>query len=168
IRLLTLLPSASPSRPIRVFLQWYPISSTPSYTAVSYCWGSPVFTHTISVNNDKINITRSAYTALQALRSPFRPRTIWLDALCIDQASTADQDCQIPLMPQIYANAAEVTVWLGPSKTAALATALVDRLFLVNRLSQSAGTRFGYDVDVDAARALKRMLRREWFRRAWV
>lgn len=167
IRLLTLLPSASPSRPIRTLLHWHPISNTPSYTAVSYSWGKKVPTNRIFVNNVPTSVTRSAYTVLHALRSPFRPRIIWLDAICIDQESDVDKYQQIPLMPRIYAQAANVTIWLGHSKTAHLATALVDRLFVANRLGQ-IDTRFKYEIDIDAARALKRMLRQAWFGRAWV
>lgn len=71
-------------------------------------------------------------------------------------------------MPHIYAQAAEVTIWLGPSKTAHLATALVNRLFIVNRLSHSVDTRFEYEINVEAARALKRLLRCAWFGHVWV
>ena len=177
IRLLTILPSASDSKCIRALLHWHPISNTPSYTAISYSWlpthkivVDNVWTdpeNTILVDNVSTNVTRSAYTALRALRSRIRPRTVWIDAICIDQNSDADKDRQIPLMPHIYAQADSVAIWLGPSKTAHLATALVDRLWIVNRMNR-IDPQFKYEIDVEAARALKRMLRRAWFGRTWV
>jgi hypothetical protein len=174
ICILTLLPSARPSDPIRTLRHWYPITNTPPYTAISYSWrlthttsARTVATPTIDVDEVSTSVTRSAYTALRELRSPFRPRMVWLDQICIDQECNDDKNRQIPLMPRIYAQAAAVTIWLGPSKTAHLATALVNRLFIVNRLSY-IDSRFKYEIDVEAARALKRMLRCRWFRRTWV
>ena len=168
IRLLTLLPSTSPSRPIHALIHWHDISKTPAYTAISYSWNSTFLIDNIVVNGVSTPVTRSAYTALHALRSSFRSRTVWLDAICIDQTSDADKDQQIPLMPRIYAQATEVTIWLGPSKTAHLATALVDRLFMINRLNHSIDRWFDYEIDIEAARSLKRMFRRAWFHRSWV
>ena len=163
------MPSACDSKCIRTLLHWYHISSTPSYTAISYSW-LPTHkilvknkwtdpTKIICVNDVSTEVTQSAYTALRALRSRIRPRTVWIDAICIDQKSEADKGRQLPLMPYIYAQADAVAICLGPSKTAYLATALVDRLWIVNRMNRMEPL-FEYEVDVDAARALKRMLKR--------
>lgn len=37
----------------------------------------------------------------------------WVDALCIDQANTAERNHQVQMMSDIYQNAALVLVWLG-------------------------------------------------------
>ncbi|TVY15911.1 Heterokaryon incompatibility protein 6, OR allele [Lachnellula arida] len=39
---------------------------------------------------------------------------IWIDALCVNQFDTAERNHQVRLMAQIYRNAKEVLVWLGP------------------------------------------------------
>ncbi|TVY89924.1 Heterokaryon incompatibility protein 6,OR allele [Lachnellula willkommii] len=39
---------------------------------------------------------------------------IWIDALCVNQSDTTERNHQVRLMAQIYRNAKEVLVWLGP------------------------------------------------------
>lgn len=176
IRLLTILPSACDSEVIQTLLQWCPISNTPSYTAISYSWNpthelindvSTASEYEIEVNGDSLGVTQSAYAVLRRMRSRLCPRVVWIDAICINQKDNADKDRQIPLMPQIYAQADSVAVWLGHSDTAYLATALVNRLFIVNRMSR-IGPDFKYEINVEAAKALKDMLERRWFGRTWV
>ena len=48
------------------------------------------------------------------------PRTslqgfIWIDALCIDQASVEEKSSQVTLMGEIYELASVVLIWLGPA-----------------------------------------------------
>ncbi|KAK4155829.1 heterokaryon incompatibility protein-domain-containing protein [Chaetomidium leptoderma] len=40
--------------------------------------------------------------------------SIWIDALCINQADTAEKNAQVPLMSRIYRQAEQVPIWLGP------------------------------------------------------
>jgi hypothetical protein len=167
-RLLTILPG-SDDQPIRCSLRCYSTNETQSYAAISYCWGdNNKQTNKIFVNGQLLRVTRSAFEALSTLRSFYRTTTIWIDYICIDQENERDKILQIPLMPRIYENAREVIVWLGPSKTAELATSLVNRMFLINRLHTAPRTRYSYEITIDAARALKRMLKSPWFGRVWV
>lgn len=178
IRLLYLLPSLSESDPISCTMKWHNVSSLPSYTAVSYAWGSNDFTHQIVVNDEtatdpvkKIRaepVTLSAHEVLTNLRSRWRTRILWIDAICISQSDSSDKAEQIPLMPTIYERANRTVVWLGPAKTAALAIELVSRLFLINRLSVAWKSPLSYEIDPVAARSLLRMLERPWFTRTWV
>jgi Heterokaryon incompatibility protein (HET) len=176
IRLLTIIPGSRGS-PICCVLGWYDAAKMPSYTAVSYCWRShqpsadKFFKDTprqIVVNDQDFEVTKTAFEVLTHMRSNYRSRTIWIDAICIDQKNEDDKTRQLPLMPQIYQDAREVIVFLGPSKTAALATSLVNRAFVVNRLCVSDQTEYKYEIPTDAARALKRMLKRPWFQRVWI
>lgn len=167
IRLLRIHPGLQ-GKPIRCSLQFYYRYNMPAYTAISYCWGYNSRTHEIIVNGVPIKITKSAFEVLSNMRSNWKSQVIWLDAICINQTDTSDKEQQIPLMPDIYSDAKEVVVWLGKSKTSDLAVSLVNRLFLINRLQETAKTRFPYLIPIDAARALKRMLKRGWFGRVWV
>ncbi len=169
IRLLTILPS-SREAPIQCFEQWHDVGlDPPPYSAISYCWGpDDTPNHQIRVNGAIVLVPRAALEVLVNMRSLWRPQTVWIDAVCIDQTNSAEKARQIPLMPRIYRSAREVVVWLGSSETATLATDLVNRLFLVNRLQETSGTRFDYEIPVGGARALDDMLRRPWFSRVWV
>jgi len=58
---------------------------------------------------DRIN----SYWALINLRLPAKRRVLWVDALCINQADTAERNNQVSQMADIYSGSKEVFVWLG-------------------------------------------------------
>lgn len=168
-RLLTVLPGLGDT-PIRCLLTRHSVDDNRlAYTAVSYCWGLNTPSHQVLVNGTPLAVTRSAFEVLHALRSCYRPTTLWIDYICIDQSSQKDKMEQLPLMPTIFQNATHVTVWLGRSKTAHLAIALINRLFIYNRLGNVLSNNgYRYEIPVKGARALKRMLKVSWFTRVWV
>ena len=85
----------------------------PHYEALSYCWGLDIKDHTIETPEGEIPITTSLSRALRAIRSPAQKRTLWVDAVCIDQSSAAEKEAWIPAMGQIYRRAHSVIVYLG-------------------------------------------------------
>lgn len=86
------------------------------YEALSYAWGPPVFDHTIEVGvSTFLGITRSLYDALQHLRYLEQSRRIWADAVCINQRDDDEKSRQVTRMMEIYRQAHNVVVWLGPS-----------------------------------------------------
>jgi hypothetical protein len=52
-------------------------------------------------------------TALRYLREDDKPVTLWIDALCINQADETEKGEQILRMAAVYANATPVLIWLG-------------------------------------------------------
>ncbi|KAF2264416.1 hypothetical protein CC78DRAFT_580488 [Lojkania enalia] len=55
------------------------------YEAVSYYWGEPTLSHVLCMNEDsKLGITRNADIVLRHLRSPRKPRYLWIDAICLN------------------------------------------------------------------------------------
>jgi hypothetical protein len=61
-----------------------------------------------------IEVTPNLALALRYLRRTSSSRTLWIDALCIDQDDKGDEKTtQIQRMDLIYANASPVVVWLG-------------------------------------------------------
>lgn len=97
------------------------------YEALSYTWGGDSKPRHIICNNLQIDITESLFEALHQFRKQDRNRSMWVDALCINQ-SDDEKSSQIPLMKHIYARATCVLIWLGlPDEFTEDALSLVDR-----------------------------------------
>lgn len=169
-RLLTIYPGFG-TMSVRCSLDWYRLGFAPQYKTISYAWGTArdrTILREISIDGDRRHITKSVFEVLHIMRCSYKPVTIWIDYLCINQADELEKDSQIPLMPRIYSDSSEVVVWLGHSKTADLAISLIDRLFLINRIRAPSKTLYPYGVSTESARALKRMFKTRWFGRVWV
>ncbi|KAF2833421.1 hypothetical protein CC86DRAFT_9574 [Ophiobolus disseminans] len=95
----------------------------PAFEAVSYTWGALDTTLAIEVV-DTLSPTTTAGTLdvgpnlfeiIHHLRLPEDARTLWIDAICINQQDLVERSKQIKNMRDIYAYARRVIVWLGPS-----------------------------------------------------
>jgi hypothetical protein len=82
-------------------------------------------------------------------------RTLWVDAICIDQDNGQEKVEQVRLMTQIYNAADQVVVYLG--EAADDSTAAMDVI-----------RDFERPVSGDDAHAVSQLLQRMWFRRVWV
>ncbi|KAH6672179.1 heterokaryon incompatibility protein-domain-containing protein [Halenospora varia] len=111
IRILTILPTSS-RNDIQTTISHTP-SSASDYEALSYCWGAPGFTKTISVNNHTVQVTANLFAALRQFSLDGTHVKLWVDALCINQADVEERSRQVLRMRDIYANAKQVVVWLG-------------------------------------------------------
>ncbi|KAN0102679.1 heterokaryon incompatibility protein 6,OR allele [Hyaloscypha variabilis] len=170
-RLLEVEPSLASDADINCRLAWHNLTTAPPYTAISYVWGSSELTSTIILNGEETKTTSSAHAALKGLRSAWRNKYFWIDAICIDQNNDTDKGEQISIMADIYRNAKQVTIWLGPEENGALALSLVRRLFIRTRLSDVMGPlTSGYSMDAPrpAWEAFGRLLQNPWFHRSWV
>jgi hypothetical protein len=90
------------------------LSNSPQYEALSYAWGSPDLSSEILLNNQKFRITPNLADALGMLRTEYTVRTMWIDAICINQADLEERNTQVAKMREIFERAAHVIVWLGP------------------------------------------------------
>lgn len=116
IRLLRILPDKQATDSISIVLDQFSLDSTPSYTALSYVWGSAEQPCTISCNEDRLNVTENLLQALRHLRQSntlIEERLLWVDAICINQTDEREKSSQIQLMREIYTNAESVICWLG-------------------------------------------------------
>jgi hypothetical protein len=86
----------------------------PVYTALSYVWGNPETSKSITVNGCTFAITENLNIALRHLQYDDIFPAIWIDAICINQKDDDEKNNQIPRMSRIYSCAREVLVWLGP------------------------------------------------------
>jgi Heterokaryon incompatibility protein (HET) len=73
----------------------------------------------ITVNDSTFFVTPNLSAALKALRRSAKfggkSRTLWIDAICINQGDVNERNHQVAQMQEIYAGAQEVVVWLGPA-----------------------------------------------------
>ncbi|KAH8674354.1 heterokaryon incompatibility protein-domain-containing protein [Tricladium varicosporioides] len=84
-----------------------------AYEPLSYTWGDPNPTSFIKLNNCPFGVTKNLEAALRHLRDLHVERTLWVDAICIDQGNNREKEILIPHMASIYCNASKVAVWLG-------------------------------------------------------
>lgn len=59
-------------------------------------------------------ITENLAMALKHLRRPDTCRILWVDAICINQDDVAERSIEVASMGDIFRNALQVVVWLGP------------------------------------------------------
>ena len=117
IRLLTIQPAKRKSAALNCTLSTATLASNPSFEALSYVWGNPEDLMLMLVDNKRIAITYNLLEALEALRLHDEPRTLWVDAVCINQADDKEKSTQVRMMRRIYSNAEHVVFWLGQSTT---------------------------------------------------
>ncbi|KAI1102379.1 heterokaryon incompatibility protein-domain-containing protein [Jackrogersella minutella] len=112
IRLLELLPGKL-EEPIKCKLAETGLNGIRSYEALSYVWGNPNETITVSVNDATFRVTRNLHSAMLRLRDSKSSRTLWIDAICINQTDLTEKQHQIEIMREIYRQATSVILWLG-------------------------------------------------------
>lgn len=90
-----------------------------TYRALSHRWDSPdAPRRTIHLNQCDFDIKENLYSFLHYYTGKQHVLSengeyLWVDAICIDQASNYEKSYQVTMMGQIYRNAQSVIVWLG-------------------------------------------------------
>ncbi|KAK1752009.1 heterokaryon incompatibility protein-domain-containing protein, partial [Echria macrotheca] len=116
-RLLSLHPSPDRDAPLRchiVHVNAQEVHQYP-YKAISYAWGPPIFTASLFCfpARRELPITPTLESALRGFRLPSDIRTLWADAVCINQQDLDEKSVQVRRMSEIYSNAKYVRIWLG-------------------------------------------------------
>ncbi|KAK1750491.1 heterokaryon incompatibility protein-domain-containing protein [Echria macrotheca] len=145
-----------------------------TYEALSYTWGSPTPSETMTVNGVQVKIGMWLFGALVSLRRPDTRRRLWVDAVCINQASVAERSIEVQKMGEIYRSASEVAIFHGwPSRTTregSLITALFEFL-LRSQDSQASGDEDPFEKGgFNRAVVCKGFIDfccRPWWRRVW-
>jgi Heterokaryon incompatibility protein (HET) len=169
IRLITLEPDIHEEL-LRFRLDDVLLDQARSYTAISYTWGDRTVLTPVECNGWRVDITPNLCGALRFLRHPVEEVVVWADALCINQEDIDERGKQVRLMGSIYANAAQVMVWLGEEDgDTKLAFEALRNLAASHRQSLNESSGYGTIIDVDNAQlgAIKRILERPWFSRTW-
>ncbi|KAH7394379.1 heterokaryon incompatibility protein-domain-containing protein [Pyrenochaeta sp. MPI-SDFR-AT-0127] len=147
------------------------------YSALSYVWGNGGKNTPIIMNGCSFSVTEDLHFALLYLRNLYAtntvlPRSLWIDAICIDQHNNNEKSIQVALMRSIYRSADHVVVWLGmatPGITEEVFSMLENSIVLnparhdaiddvlLKRVTENEWFIFGADI-----------MRRPWWRRMWV
>jgi hypothetical protein len=149
------------------------------YEALSYACGHPNIKTPIQVHGKAVQVTTNLESALRHLRSPFHPRVLWVDAICISQQDIQERNAQILHMASIYRLAALVIAWLGEGDDSSdnafellsfIAKAVKNRpqldsqtFQLLKDTIQLAGSQYKFMSTV-----WKTFMERSWFHRLWV
>lgn len=89
-------------------------ASKPVYECLSYTWGNQPADRRITINGQKFLVRKNLFDALRNLRQK-TPRSLWIDAICINQEDVEERNYQVSLMAFIYRRATRAVVWLGLS-----------------------------------------------------
>lgn len=153
------------------------------FEAISYVWGPPARTHVILVDGHPLPITASLRGALLQTRLPDRPRTLWADAICINQWDHNEKGHQVGAMGRIYRTSKRTLVCLGVQdpEHAQKAAGLIEEVELmiqrVQRDTDFSGAveSFPYPAEKDTVLHDPRwqlgwdvMISHPWFYRGWV
>ncbi|CAM1507659.1 Fc.00g073000.m01.CDS01 [Cosmosporella sp. VM-42] len=112
IRLLVLKPGQFQDV-VKCHLRAVSLDEHPSFEALSYCWGDTLFGDTVEINGHEVIKSSTLNLILRRLRNPTSSRTLWIDALCINQLDLAERSQQVSLMQDIYSSASMCVMWLG-------------------------------------------------------
>ncbi len=113
IRLVKLSPDIDPEYDVCCEMSAVSLNTRPVYQALSYTWGNQNDTVPITLNGQRLAITRNLKKALQRLRTINTKTPVWIDALSINQFDPAERTHQVEMMRVIFENPKEVIVWLG-------------------------------------------------------
>ncbi|KAK8139489.1 hypothetical protein PG984_002869 [Apiospora sp. TS-2023a] len=132
----------------------------PEYEAISYVWGSDPPSVRITVNGQSFLVSRSLHRNMVRLRGSEKPRTVWIDAICINQSDLEERARQVRCMTQIYSFARQVVVLLLGKRS----PWGMGKFFrsAARRKPETSNVHYG---DVRVATSL---LRSPWWTRTWV
>ncbi|KAJ4291042.1 hypothetical protein N0V90_010239 [Kalmusia sp. IMI 367209] len=141
-----------------------------SYEALSWRWGDEDNgTYTIMIKKNGIlfkkRVSQTLGLALKYLRLN-QERTIWIDAICINQKNLEERSFQVSLMSLVYTGAEEICVWIGEDDDES--TKAIK--FIKDEISQLKDfDRLCTDQQHSPKwKALLVLMQRAWFSRRWV
>ncbi|KAK4164665.1 heterokaryon incompatibility protein-domain-containing protein [Cladorrhinum sp. PSN259] len=172
-------------------------ADNPDYEALSYTWGERSEQEMVLVQNTNpaemtvdqtwhwqhFEISKRLAEALRHLRRSDDPRSLWVDAICINQDDVVERNAQVQRMGSIFAQARRVVAWVGPSfegaqdalKTLEYIGSQVQ--YLSNKVLVSnpgcahpdwRRTRVKLPYNNDTLLSIDRLLHAPWFERMWV
>lgn len=109
------MPSASREDRVEVSIAEIDLERSPTYEALSYAWGDTSQRVALLCHGKDLHVTPNCESALRHLRQDSGARTLWVDAICIDQSSMEDRNQQVRIMGDIYSKASLVLIWIGPA-----------------------------------------------------
>jgi hypothetical protein len=161
IRLLIIHPSITASSLLSCTLDHVSLSSSPTYDALSYVWGTNACQNAVLVNGKHRLIGKNLFLALKHLRLRTEDRVIWADALCIDQENDQERNHQVAQMGRIYSLAKFVRIWLG-----------VPDLFITRMFTRLSTYEYSMDTQKMSFEAnslgFKKLCQQKYWSRLWI
>lgn len=144
------------------------MGSDPVYEAISYTWGDPSSSNTISIDETaQLPITSNVDIMLRYFRKTDVTRYLWVDAICLNQEDHVERTIQVRRMGAIYGVASKVRIWLGEAGQEArlvlgffLEIVRLEDVSLCNEFAK-ANARLTFE-------AINDFLSRPWFSRRWI
>jgi hypothetical protein len=117
IRLVILEPGRDHG-PVNCRLIHISLDESPVYEALSYAWGdATILGQTILLDGRPFSIGINLEGALLNLRDDAienpGERTLWIDAISINQRDILERNAQVQKMKAIFSSATKVVIWLG-------------------------------------------------------
>lgn len=163
---------------------------TLEFEALSYVWGSAQTSEDALVECPhqsqgfaSLPLGQNLALALRHLRYEKTTRTLWVDAICINQSDIAEREAQVMRMADVYSLASRVVIWLGPDSEStgeAIDTlrhlgeqveVTVDRWRIPTpEATEPRWYSISHDLPYspETCDAIVELLRRDWFKRVWV
>ena len=92
IRVLHLSPGRENDDELYCTLSTVSLDDDPQYEALSYVWGDTSEDEpSIMLGERELKVRRNLHSALQGIRYLDRGRTVWIDALCINQEDVEEK-----------------------------------------------------------------------------
>ena len=163
--------------------------TTISYDALSYVWGSAENLKSITIagictnpRSGQLSVTENLAVALRHLRKQHEIRTLWIDAICINQRDLTERSTEVRKMSRIYKKACRTLVWLGPEEeNSSLAVHLLQSIlkdvylesayWKVRPRSETYEKTYSLDKFTSSKAgwvAFSKLCCRPWFSRLWV
>ena len=162
-------------------------ASKPHYETISYVWGDENLRSQVSLEGENIDVPASSERVLRRFRLVDAPRTLWIDAVCINQNDQEERSSQVALMYEIFSCPVKNLIWLGEDNGTAR-RALDGIHLLVNDIKvetnditdifkilyddsgtiRIAATRTSISLLPEQVHAMVHFYSSEWFRRLWV
>ncbi|KAJ4293099.1 hypothetical protein N0V90_008381 [Kalmusia sp. IMI 367209] len=120
-------------------------------------------------------VTKNLLMALKQLRDERQNRTLWVDAICIDQVNIEERGQQVSLMKDIFQQSKRTVVWLGEEDgDSHCAMELIRHLARMSRERSAQNFCKSHESDYipplydPVWRAFALLIQRPWFHRTWV
>ncbi|RDW67578.1 hypothetical protein BP6252_08974 [Coleophoma cylindrospora] len=140
------------------------------YEALSWCWGNEEEDYAVLIKSEgrtyKKRVRKELALAMKYLRRPGQERTLWIDAICIDQTNPNERNHQVQMMSRVYTRAQQVCIWLGEADA--------DSDIAIEFIKGEMKELKNFDTltsDEQYSRkwqALMSLMQRDWFFRRWV
>jgi hypothetical protein len=164
IRILILHPSIDRKARVEGHFVHCDLAEAPTYAALSYVWGERRHGGSIILEGSKLTIPTNLQQLLLRLRHSHSKRTLWADAICINQDDIQERNNQVSYMAQIYRKATMVIVWLGE---------LDERSQDIPQFLETINTAVAKGVTLKNSElstlysSMETLLSRPWFQRIW-